>query len=284
MSHYVVAFRSGTSGRFIANIMWMLIHNLPTDLKFTEVNSAHDHNPWCNTWKYINVHNKPDVYKIWEFVAPDNGLFITHVYPDFNVINERMPDLRSIIITYSKDDLLEMATNYIHKNIIPLYRDLVTHNDKEIFFQHVYEKDYNMYYLAYIKMYGKPMKSTTEFFNNREFIDTMVYLKYDTQLEKYYYHEFFEANTTVIDDTVLVIKFADIFKQENDSFVALNQLRKFLKTTVSEETNQAVKSTYTKYVNNRTEFLKNNLPIETYEDFQNRKNTTLVPRYGWSPS
>jgi hypothetical protein len=285
MSNYVVTFRSGTSGRFIANIIWMLIHNLPTDLKFTDVNSAHDHNPWCGTWKYINgAHNKPDVYKIWEFVAPDNGLFISHTYPDFNVINERMPDLRSIIITYSKDDLLEIATNHIHKHIIPDYRDLVTHNDKEIFFQHVYEKEYNMYYLAYIKMYGKPMKPTPEFFNNREFIDTMIYLKYDTQLEKYYYHPFFEANTTVIDDNVLVIKFADIFKQENDSFVALNQLRRFLKTTISEETKQAVKSTYTKYVNNRTEFVKNNLPIETYEDYQNRKNTTLVPRYGWSPS
>ena len=54
-----------------------------------------------------------------------------------------------------------------------------------------YEKDYNMYYLAYIKMYGKSMKPTTEFFNNREFIDTMIYLKYDTQLEKYYYHTFY---------------------------------------------------------------------------------------------
>ena len=105
MSNYVVAFRNGTSGRFIANIMWMLIHNLPSDLKFTDENSAHNHNPWCGTWKYITgEHNKPDVYKIWEFVAPDNGLFITHVYPDFNVINERMPDLRSIIITYSKED------------------------------------------------------------------------------------------------------------------------------------------------------------------------------------
>ena len=160
----------------------------------------------------------------------------------------------------------------------------MTHNDKEIFFQHVYEKDYNMYYLAYIKMYGKSMEPTTEFFNNREFIDTMIYLKYDTQLEKYYYHTFFEANTTVIDDNVLVIKFADIFKPEDDSFVALTQLRQFLNINVSDETTQAVNSTYTKYVNNRTEFLKNNLPIETYEDFQNRKNTTLVPRYGWSPS
>jgi hypothetical protein len=132
-------------------------------------------------------------------------------------------------------------------------------------------------------MYGKPMKLTPEFFNNREFIDTMIYLKYDAILEKYYYHEFFEANTTVIDDNVLVIKFADIFKPEDDSFVALNQLRRFLKTTVSEETTQAVKSTYTKYVNNRTEFLKNNLPIEKYEDYEKR-NTTLVSRYGWSPS
>jgi hypothetical protein len=223
-------------------------------------------------------------YKNWEFVVPDKGLLISHTYPDFNAINERMPDLRSIIITFSKDDLLEVATNMIHKNVMPDYRDLVTYNDKEMFFQKVNKKDYTMYYLAYINMYKKPMKLTPEFFNNREFIDTMIYLKYDTQLEKYYYHEFFEANTTVIDDNVLVIKFADIFKPEDDSFVALNQLRKFLKTTVSEETKQAVKSAYTKYVNNRTEFLKNNLPIETYEDFQNRKNTTLVSRYGWSPS
>jgi hypothetical protein len=282
MSHYIVAFNSGASGRFIANIMWMLIHNLPSDLKFTDENSAHDHNPWCSTWKYINgEHNKPDVYLFWEFTVEDKGLLISHTYPDFEVIKNR---LQSVVITFSKDDLLEISTNVIHKNLITQFKDLMSCNDLETFFKNVTKKDYNMYYLTYIKMYGKSMKPTTEFFNNREFIDTMIYLKHDAILENYIYHPFFEANTTVIDDNVLVIKFADIFKPEDNSFVALNQLRRFLKTTVSEETTQAVNSAYTKYVNNRTEFLKNNLPIEKYEDFQNRKNTTLVSRYGRSPS
>ena len=285
MSHYVVGFRGGTSGRFIANLVWMMIQDLPFDLTFTPENSAHDHNPWCTTWKYVDdMHNKPDVYQTWQFVVPDNGLFISHTYPDFKVIQERMPDLRSIIITFSKDDLLEMATNMIHKNLMPRCRDLLTYNDKEMFFQKVTEQEYNMYYLAYIKMYSKPMKITTGFFNNREFIDTMIYLKHDTILENYIYHNFFETNTTLIDDNVLVIKYADIFKKENNSFVALTQLRQFLNINVSEETTKAVNSTYTKYVNNRTEFLKNNLPIETYEDYQIRKNTTLVSRYGWSTS
>lgn len=285
MSHYVVGFRGGSSGRFIANLVWMMLQDLPFNLTFTPENSAHDHNPWCTTWKYVDdEHNKPDVYQTWQFSVPDKGLLISHTYPDFNVINERMNDVRFIIITFSKYDLLEMATNMIHKNLMPRYADLLTYNDKEMFFQKVNQKEYNMYYLAYIKMYGKLMKLTPEFFNNREFIDTMIYLKYDTLLENYNYHEFFETNTTHIDDTVLVIKFADIFKQENDSFVALTQLRQFLNINVSEETTQAVNSAYTKYVNNRTEFLKNNLPIETYEDYQIRKNTTLVPRYGRSPS
>jgi hypothetical protein len=285
MSHYVVGFRGGTSGRFIANLVWMMLQDLPFNLTFTPENSAHDHNPWCTTWKHVDDgHNKPDVYQTWQFSVPDKGLLISHTYPDFNVINERMNDVRFIIITFSKYDLLEMATNMIHKNLMPRYADLLTYNDKEMFFQKVNQKEYNMYYIAYIKMYGKLMKLTPEFFNNREFIDTMIYLKYDTLLENYNHHEFFETNTTNIDDTVLVIKFADIFKQQNDSFVALTQLRQFLNINVSDETTQAVNSAYTKYVNNRTEFLKNNLPIETYEDYQIRKNTTLIPRYGWSAS
>ena len=285
MSHYVVGFAAGTSGRFIANLVWMMIQDVPLNLTFTPENSAHDHNPWCTTWKYIDdTHRKPDVYQIWQFSVPDKGLLITHTYPDFNVINERIPNLRSIIITFSKNDLLEISTNMIHKNLMPNYRDLLTYNDKDVFFQKVSKKEYNMHYLTYIKMYKKPMKLTPEFFNNREFIDTIIYSRYDTLLGNYNYHAFFEANTTLMDDTILVIKFTDIFKQENDSFVALTQLRQFLNINVSEETTQAVNSAYTKYVNNRTEFLKNNLPIETYEDYQNRKNTTLVPRYGRSPS
>jgi hypothetical protein len=286
MSHYVVSFRGGTSGRFIANLVWMMIQDLPFNLTFTPENSAHEHNPWCVTWNSVigAEHNAKEVYHNWRFAVPDNGLFISHTYPNFKVINERMPDLRVIIITFSKDDLLEVATNMIHKNLLPTFKNFVIHNDKELLFKKVPKKEYDMYYIAYVKMYGKPMRNTPELCSNREFIDTMVYLKYDTQLENYRSHEFFEDSGIVVNKNSLVIKFADIFKQEDDSFVALNQLRKFLDINVSEETTQAVNTAYTQYVNNRTEFLKNNLPIETYEDFQIRKNATLVPRHGRSPS
>lgn len=286
MSHYVVAFRGGASGRFIANIMWMMINNLHHELDFTPENSAHEHNPWCTTWSSISgaEHNDKDVYKTWNFCVPDNGLFISHTYPDFITINERIPNLRAVIITFSKNDLLEIATNMIYKNLVPVLKSFAIYHDKDELYEKVYKKEYEMYYLAYVKMYGKPMIVNDELFTNRIFMDTMVHLKYDTMLETCSTHEFFEGQPKPTNQNALFIKFEDIFNTEGNSFVALNQLQKFLNIDISAETTEAVNRTYVKYVSNRIEFLKNNLPIEKYEDYQNRKNATLVPRYGRSPS
>lgn len=286
MSNYVVAFRGGASGRFIANIMWMMINNLHHELDFTPENSAHEHNPWCVTWNSVigADHNHKEVYSRWKFNVPDNGLFISHTYPDFTVINERIPNLRTVIITFSKNDLLEIATNMIYKNLVPVLKSFAIYNDKDELYEKVYKKEYEMYYLAYVKMYGKPMIVNDELFINREFMDTMVYLKYDTMLETCLTHEFFEGRQGPINENVLFIKFEDIFNTEDNSFVALKQLQKFLNIDNSTEAIEAVNRTYIKYVTNREEYLKHNLPIEKYEDYQIRKNTTLIPRYGWSAS
>lgn len=281
MSHYVVAFRGGASGRFIANLVWMLINDLPINLTFTPENSAHDHNPWCVTWNEVigAKHNNKDVYQKWEFNVADNGLFISHTYPDFTVLNDRLPDVKPIVITFSKDDLLEIATNMIYKNLVPAFRRYVIYEDRSELFEKVYKKEYDMYYLAHVRMYGKPMIINDTLLNNREFMDTMVYLKYDSMLKNYTKHEFFEANTIERDNT-LVIKFADIFKNKD----VLEQLKNFTNADVSSDTQNALDDAYTRYVNNRVEFLNNNLPIEKYEDYEKRRDATLVSRYGWSAS
>lgn len=287
MSHYLVAFRGGASGRFIANIMWMMINDLKHELDFTPENSAHDHNPWCVSWNSVigAAHNDKDVYKTWEFSVPDNGLFISHAYPNFSVINERIPNLRTVIITFSKNDLLEIATNMIYKNLVPVLKSFAVYQDKNQLFEKVYKKEYEMYYIAHLKMYGKPMVVNDELLQNREFLDTMVYLKYDTMIETCFTHEYFEDRNRITDnDNVLVIKFADIFTKEDNSYIALKKLQRFLDISISAETAGAVNRTYAKYVSNRVEYLKHNLPIEKYEDYEIRKNSTLVPRYGRSPS
>ncbi len=281
MSHYVVAFRGGASGRFIANLAWMLINDLPTDLTFTPENSAHDHNPWCATW-YEDIgagHNNKDVYQKWEFNVPDNGLFVSHTYPDFTVLDDRLPDVKPIIITFGKDDLLEIATNMIYKNLVPAFRRYAVYEDRSELFEKVYKKEYDMYYLAHFRMYGKPMIINDTLLNNRVFMDTMVYLKYDSMLKNYTKNEFFEGNTILRDNT-LVIKFADIFKNKD----VLEQLTKFINANVSIDTQNAVDDAYTRYINKRIELLKTNLPIEKYEDYEKRRDATLVPRYGRSTS
>lgn len=286
MSQYIVSFRGGTSGRFIANIMWMMLNDLSTELTFTPENSAHNNNPWDKTWEILEPLSAPGGYTNWKFKVPDGGLVPTHKYPDFKVIRETVPNARFVIITCTDNDLVEIATNMVHKNYIPSCTKFIKTNDKEQFLKEIWKPDYDMYHVEHLKMYNKIMAINSDLLNNREFVDTMVYLKldYDNSKIKNTPHK---VNDTIIresDADVLYIKYEDIFKEAESSFVALNQLRDFIKPDNSNETNNAIANTYLRYLTNRAEFLKNNLPILTYDEYQIRKNATLVPRYGRSPS
>jgi len=286
MSHYVVSFRGGTSGRFISNLLWMMVHDTPFELTFTKENSAHDHSPWCRTWgDHGYRYNDVDVYDFWSFTIPEKGILATHTYPDFDTIRKRMPGSRIILITFNKDDLLEIVTNMIYKNYIEQVRNFIKYNDKKTFISKVSTKDYERFYVTHMKMYGKAMCLDESLIDNREFIDTIIYVKYDHLFNGFEQDEMFKDNQDSLNsDDTLVVKYSDIFKQENESYVVLTQLRKFLNVSTSEETDRAVDTAYKKYVSNRVDFLRNNLPIEKYEDYEKRKNTTLVSRYGWSTS
>ena len=151
MQHqYVISYFTGTSGRFVSQLIW---NSLPTDQKLqiiTNFNSVHK-NSFQHSYKVESISRFDDtIYKNFSFLN-DIGLFNAHKLPnfdDFKFMCERYPNAKFIIISFTSSDFAEIVGNNIYKNGFAFMFDPHAYNYKII-----NQKIREAYYTVYNKNY-----------------------------------------------------------------------------------------------------------------------------------
>ena len=119
-NNYVVSFYAGTSGRLISNIIWSLICDTEYEYTLTEFNSTHNFSPFATSVDLSNVssdklYSSPNIYDYFRFTQTP-GLLCCHSYPEFGTLHKRYPDTKTIVISYTQNDVPEIVTNMMLKN------------------------------------------------------------------------------------------------------------------------------------------------------------------------
>ena len=117
---YIVSFRAGSSGRFVANLLWGLIKPSNHNYNLSEYNSTHAFSPYAISFEVstpteFRPFNNPDIYKHLNFKNYP-GVATVHVYPDFDTINAKFPDTKIVIISFERKDIPEISGNSLLKN------------------------------------------------------------------------------------------------------------------------------------------------------------------------
>lgn len=288
IDRYIVSFEAGTSGRFICSIVWNLINDFDIDYSFTDRNSAHLSGPWVDTVEAPGLElsisdmvNHPDVYSIIEYTDKNvrkynpysSGLLQTHIYPDFDIIRNRLPNTKIILITFDEDDLLEILLNVIYKNLFDPV--LVEGWIKPLL------EDKQYFYLF------NRIKKISDEYNDTGLLPDKQYMKYiciDFCLWKLCNNLFIKTTkfldknvSNILDENTLILKYSDIFTKENGEYIALTKISNFTK----KEFKSNSLATYKKYVEGRNTFLKTTIPliddIKHHIKINNKKSTSIWP-------
>lgn len=147
---YAVVFRAGSSGRFIANIIWGSMFPNKYSFKVSTYNSAHEQSVWAGTTRIKAFSRIPlwfwsDKNFFNRVVLTSNPAMITcHSMGDFNNFFERFPFGKIVIITLQESDLPEVYANSILKNGVASFKQ--HRNDPQTsYILNMYKKKYGNY-------------------------------------------------------------------------------------------------------------------------------------------
>lgn len=117
---FIVSFKAGSSGRFLSNIVWTLLKNIDYELKLSNYNSTHNSTPFAtsfiiNDFSSTKPFSDKNIFSNFTFIE-NPGLITVHSYPDFNVISEKFPNTKVIIISILEKDIDEISCNSLLKN------------------------------------------------------------------------------------------------------------------------------------------------------------------------
>lgn len=250
---YIVAFRAGSSGRFISNILYgMLTGSEGLNFKLSQYNSTHLDNKHGGTFKIIdhslttpsfssNFSNE-NFYQNF-IINEDPGIVHTHVPPKYSIIKNRYPDTKIIIISFTENEEVEIIYNSFLKNGL---EDLENNNFKPTnpdsrLFCKLYFKLFDEYYNGQRLSIGQKQQILTEVEN---------YMKEDPTLSYY-------RNPVIAEDYIdktLVIYYDDIV---HNSDKIIGQLQKFSGKT---EVDITIKQYYNAYLDGRKKLIEQNMP------------------------
>ena len=187
MNNFIVSFFPGSSGRFISNVIWRMITEMDSYIPLDENNSAHPVSSWGNSCHHpYGILHDSSIYKNVKF--DDIGLLATHSYPDFDAIRVSLPQVKVVIIGITEDVIPEVAANSITKN-----RNTTRNaNEKTVHLKWLF----NMY---------KKGNTRGSFFTN--FCDP-------------------DLIPEDLRDRISILYYRDIYTKVNDSYVALEHLKK----------------------------------------------------------
>jgi len=246
---YIISFVAGSSGRFLANILWNIINDADSQIEFTKYNSAHYKHPWTNNWnKEINYGggswyvNGPNAFKNFNFVGDSPiGLVTTHSYPDWETIREKFPTIKTIIIKYEQEDVPELIGNIMYKNGFDLIfedaeRKSITYQEILQIYKDIYNKDYDGHEFT--------LEHFEPIFNKMVEIMGPKFLSWARFMTTPVPEDF--------TDKTIVISYKELFNVDE----MLERLRIFTGHTIT----SATKESYNLYVNNRNKLVKEKMP------------------------
>lgn len=227
---YIISFFPGTSGKLIAQVLWRMINGIDEEILFTPQNSAHVSYPWETSWSHPLTKDPnvagPDMFD--ELSFQPKGILATQMFPNFDVLADKLPNTKVIVIQIEEQDLKEIAFNHITKN------SMVSANYKKKAEERGYVLD-DAFWDNILK--ERQIDLIRWYRLNQD--DTDLYRNFS----KYYRVTIPEQYL----DKVLIIKYNEIYKPLEDSFVALQKLEDF----VGRKAGKLVSASYTTYVENR---------------------------------
>lgn len=252
MIGYSISFFPGSSGRFLANIVYCLVNDIEEDIRFDNVNSSHETTLFkCNidfsSIPAIDDHqsksNYIQLFRHLNFLDSDYvPVLPTHSYPVTEDLdsNPFKNTFKMIVIGLKKNDLMEVNTNHIIKNIWPLLDKLKKHG-----FAGLSEVD--KAYLDHTIKSMADLKINLLKLERSEVIEQYSSAASQMQLDQSYIR-FIDP---VIDPryiaNTLVIQYNDLFIETSTGFKGLDILSKWLNVLPS----QHIIEVYKKYVEGR---------------------------------
>jgi len=273
---FCISFMPGTSGRFLANLLWDLISKKSFNWSIKSDNSAHtgacysiSTGPDC-----IELRTSRQVYERFERFYKDHhpmmnpmgkGLLVTHQYPKWDIIRSKpgFANTKFIIITINKDNFLEITANDFYKNVMDtlnpdtpdnnqmwpfwihrMYKNIIGPCSEEDLYQRLLIKENSLKIikqLMYNTFYEIPGKTAPE------------------DLQQGYANKINFFNDAIVPndfkDKVLLLTYDDIFaSHETNYYVALDKLLTFTGMDHSDILPKTLE-TYHHYVNGRNNFV-----------------------------
>ena len=117
---FIVSYARGTSGNFITQILNRLILGYKPIL-FSDTNNCHVEMPFTGI-AYSDAWNDPKIYEYFTFQDESvreykfSKILTTHVYPDFEIVNNRYKKIGVILIEPDQEDAKEIFFNMQYKN------------------------------------------------------------------------------------------------------------------------------------------------------------------------
>jgi hypothetical protein len=243
---YIIGHMGGTLEDLLLPTLWSIENNL-----YKGFDTINNESPWSYTTDLTQTKNEhtPDIHEKFKFVHQNYkdfnhnyiGLLSSVIYPNIKVINNRFKNAKIIIISIDEDDLPEIMTNTV-------YKYWIAKNISE--FQLVRLKR------LYNEFYGFDMQDIKSL--DKEFIDFWIkqlcVLAIDHPTIKSY------ANSNIDPDSknVLIVKYKDFHTVENDSYVFLNKLNKFIDSKITDD----VVDKYNLYLQKHLSFIEEFCPIK----------------------
>jgi hypothetical protein len=228
--------------------LWSIENELPYD--FDLLNQVQ---PWTYSINIFDLGSyiHPQIFNEFKFEYCNYkgynfnriGLLHTKLYPNFEVIYNRYPNTKIILISLDEDDKLEITTNIVYnKWLIPKLEKL--HPDDKMKIQN-----------AYMDYYGKALESIDIL--EKDFVDFFIKKIYNILEERSYFTAY--VNPIIPEEykeKVLVIKHKDFFTKNGDQYLGLENLSKFINQPVNED----ITYKYNSAIEKRETFVKKYLP------------------------
>jgi len=250
---YILSFVAGTSGRFLASILWNIINDIDIKIEFTPYNSAHLAASWTKNWDVgLNDRsfpsfpwsiNGPDAYNIFNFTE-NIGIMTTHLYPKWDIIRERFPSTKVIIIQYNEHDTLEMVANNMYKNGFDLFLSGSQKDKKSIALNLICEIHKELFNTEYDGSYELPVVQIEQIFNKMLKKLKPKFLAWSKFITVPVPPDFI--------DKTLILPYQDMFNTDD----TLTKIMNFTGHSV----NTYTKESYITYVDNRKKLIETKMP------------------------
>lgn len=222
-----------------------------TEVTYSTYNSSHSRTDFSKNWGYIkdgDIH-APDIYETFRFI--DNtcpGVLFSHRYPRYDHIAINLPDVKVIIITFTNDDLPEIAANTLYKNHIAAVEAQISGIDMT-------PMSYQYFLKHYQKAFGKPYTGSL---SKDDIHGLWLYLTAKLQRQLRESSSDYFATPIVpasMQYQVLALPYSELYTPNQEHYVGLTKIAAFANRVPT----QSIIDNYRIYVNNRTKFLKEKL-------------------------